>query len=258
MGEIHMPLQLVVDSLDSVPEALRDQYVEANGKFRLNVDGYEDPSGLKSALQKERDAAKALEKQVKAWSALGKSPEDIQELLKAQEDREDKELVDRKEFDKLFEKRIERLKSDYEKRLADAVAAAEAAQQRAQSFQGRVLDESIRAAAAKAGIHPHAIDDALLRARAIFTLGDDGNAVQLGEDGRPVLGKDGKSPFTPLEWLEGMREKAPHWYPASASGGGAGESGHRAGAMSPKSLTEAKTPEERRAVLKARFEAAGV
>ena len=255
MGGTIMPLQLVVDSLDSVPEALRDQYVEANGKFRLNVDGYEDPAGLKSALQKEREAAKAFEKQVKSWAALGKSPEEIQELLAKQQELEDKELVDKKEFDKLFEKRIERLKSDYDKKLADATAAAEQAEKRAQAFQGRVLDDSIRAAAAKAGIHQHAIDDALLRARSIFALGEDGQAVQLGEDGRPVLGKDGKSPFTPLEWLEGMKEKAPHWFPATASGGGAGEGGHRSGAA-PADLSKATTKEERRAVLKARFAAA--
>lgn len=251
-----MPLQLVVDSLEAVPEALRDQYVEANGKFRLNVDGYEDPAGLKSALQKEREAAKTYEKQVKAWAALGKSPEDIQELLRKQQEMEEKELVDKKEFDKLFEKRMERLKSDYEKKLADVAAAAEASDRRAQSFQGRVLDDSIRAAAAKAGLHQHAIDDALLRARSIFTLGEDGHAVQMGEDGRPVLGKDGKSPFTPLEWLDGMKEKAPHWFPATASGGGAGDGGHRVGGVSAGSdLSQAKTREERRAILAARFAA---
>lgn len=249
-----MPLQLVVDSLESVPEALREQYVEANGKFRLNVEGYEDPAGLKSALQKEREAAKTYEKQVKAWAALGKSPEDIQELLRKQQELEDKELIDSKQFEQLFEKRTERLRSEYEKKINDATSAAEQAAQRAKAYEARVLDDAIRAAAAKAGIHQHAIDDALYRARSMFALDDNGQAVQLGEDGRPVLGKDGKSPFTPLEWLEGMKEKAPHWFPATASGSGAGNGGG-GGKNMPANLTDAKTKEERTAILAKRLKA---
>jgi len=40
-----------------------------------------------------------------------------------------------------------------------------------------------------------------------------------------VLGKDGKTPFSPAEWIESMTEIAPHWFPASSSGGGASGSG---------------------------------
>ena len=72
-----MPLQLIVDTLDAVPENLRSLYSESDGKFRLAVDGLEDTAGLKSALQKEREAARAAEKQSKAWMALGKTPEEI-------------------------------------------------------------------------------------------------------------------------------------------------------------------------------------
>ena len=78
------------------------------------------------------------------------------------------------------------------------------------------------AAATKAGIHQHAIDDALLRARSMFRLNDDGQAVQFDQDGNVVIGKDGKTPFTPNEWLDGMKETAPHWFPAGNSGGGVG------------------------------------
>jgi hypothetical protein len=34
-----MPLALIVDSLDSVPEALRGEYAAKDGKFMLSVDG---------------------------------------------------------------------------------------------------------------------------------------------------------------------------------------------------------------------------
>ena len=93
----------------------------------------------------------------------------------------------------------------------------------------KALDSEITKAATKAGLHAVAIDDALLYARSIFSLDDQGNAVQLGEDSKPVLGKDGKTPFTPLEWLEAMRETKPHWFPATATGGGARPNGGTGG-----------------------------
>ena len=87
------------------------------------------------------------------------------------------------------------------------------------------ITREFTAAAAKAGIHAFAVEDALLRARSLFTLDDKGEAIQVGPDGAPVLGKDGKTAFTPAEWLEAMKETAPHWFPAPGSGGGANGSG---------------------------------
>lgn len=80
-----MPLDMIVDSLDSIPEALKTEYTAKDGKFHLNVNGLEDNSGLKSALQKERDRAAKAEKSAKEWAGLGKTPTEIGELLTAQE-----------------------------------------------------------------------------------------------------------------------------------------------------------------------------
>ena len=96
-----MPLQLTVDTLDAVPENLRSLYSEADGKFRLAVDGLEDTAGLKSALQKEREAARTAEKQSKAWMALGKTPEEIAALIDAQRKAEEDRALKGGEFDKL-------------------------------------------------------------------------------------------------------------------------------------------------------------
>jgi hypothetical protein len=95
------------------------------------------------------------------------------------------------------------------------------AEGRGQKFADRVLENHIRAAASKAGVHQHAIDDALARSRSIFRLNDEGDAVQVDAEGNVVVGKDGKTPFQPGEWLEGMKEQAPHWFPAQNAGGGA-------------------------------------
>ena len=133
-----MPLPFAVDSIDTVPEAQRSLYKESNGKFVLDVDGYEDPAGLKSALQKEREAAKTAAKQVQAWSALGKSPEEIQALVEAHAQAEAEKLGKSGEWDKLKQQmadqhkaelskkdeRIGTLTKSLERRLIDADATA--------------------------------------------------------------------------------------------------------------------------------------
>jgi hypothetical protein len=88
-----MALEAVVDSLESVSEALRGEYVEKEGKFYLNLnngDALPFVAGLKSAVASERGTRAALEKKIKGWESIGKSPEEISELVsKATKDAEE-------------------------------------------------------------------------------------------------------------------------------------------------------------------------
>lgn len=97
-----MPLSLIVDSLETVAEALRTQYKPTeDGKFRLDLDGYEDPIGLKSALDKERKAAKDATRHAGQWASLGKTPDEIQALIEAQRKSEEDKAVKGGEWEKL-------------------------------------------------------------------------------------------------------------------------------------------------------------
>lgn len=121
-----MPLPFTVDAIDTIPEAQRSLYKETNGKFVLDVDGYEDPANLKSALQKERDAAKNATKQAQAWAAIGKTPEEIQQLLEAQAQAERDKLTKGGEWDKLREQMATQHKTELSKK-DEAIQAREAA-----------------------------------------------------------------------------------------------------------------------------------
>lgn len=60
-----MALPAHVDTLDDLPEAIREHYTEIEaGGFRLDTDGAEDVSGLKSALEKERDRRRSLKSEL--------------------------------------------------------------------------------------------------------------------------------------------------------------------------------------------------
>lgn len=216
-------LQTQLDSLDDLDESLHGLYIEKDGKFVLDAD-IPDVGGLKSALDKERKAAREAEAKRKEIEARfnGIDPDEYAELLAAKEEAEQAKAKANGDVDKIAEQKAQKAIDAANKKLAEAIEAAESERKRAQAFQGRVLDDAIRAAASKAGLHTHAIDDALFRGRTMFTLDGDGNAIQLDSDGEPVIGKDGKTPYSPAEWLDDMREKAPHWFPANASGSGSG------------------------------------
>lgn len=223
-------LPLVADKIDDIPEPQRTLYVEKEGKFHLDVEGGEDTAGLKSALQKERDAAKESKRILTELQTRfsGIDPDKVKAMMKRLESDGEAALIAEGKIDEVINKRSEKLKEELEKQVKQAAIETAAANKRADKFSQRVLDNHIRMAATKAGLHQHAIEDALFRARSMFSLNEEGDAVQVAADGTTVFGKDGKTPFSPAEWLEGMKETAPHWFPAGSSGGGA-NGGNRGG-----------------------------
>lgn len=232
-------LSMTVDDIETVPEGNRPLYVERDGKFHLDVSGLEDTTGLKSALEKERIAAREARQARQALETRfsGIDPDQVRTLLAKIENDDEGKLIAAGKIEEVVAKRNEKFRLEMEKKLAQALEQVSAADAKTAKFSQSVLDNHIRAATSKAGLHPHAIDDALLRARSMFVLDENGVAIQLDQTGNPVLGKDGKTPFSPLEWLEGMKESAPHWFPAGSSGGGAG--GGSTGAGSVKKMTRA-------------------
>ena len=244
----------------ALPESQRGWYVPDGTSFKLDLEKVEveDTAGLKTALEKERNTNKqskvlrdqALADALKPYEGI--DPVRTKALLSKFDNEEEAALIAAGKVDEVIAKRMAKRDAELQKQVDAAKQQAETATGVAKKFQTRVLDNHIRAAAAKAGLHPVAVDDALLRARALFTLNDDGDAVQLGADGMPVLGKDGKSPFNPVEWLESMKESAPHWFPAGSSGGGAGGSGGSGagGKTITRAAFEAMSPGQRAATVK--------
>ena len=56
-----MSLKLVIDKLDDVPEPVRGEYIEKDGKFQLNVDDLPDIAKMNKAIEAERKARAALD-----------------------------------------------------------------------------------------------------------------------------------------------------------------------------------------------------
>lgn len=200
-----MPLALTVESLDGVPEALRGEYTERDGKFHLAVEGLEDTSGLKSALDKERKDRRELEKKVKRWEALGKSDEEIAEMLSSHEEAERKKA----EQDGDHAKILKQHQDKWTKEKGDLEAELNAARA---SERSAIIGSSIMTSLTKAGATEEGVDllPDRLASRIKFETVDGCRVIKImqadGETPMAGSGKDGQATFDDL-----VKEAAGKW-----------------------------------------------
>jgi hypothetical protein len=218
-----MALKAVVDKLEDVPEGAREHYKKGDdGKFRLDGEGFEfteNVQGLKSALEKERAAVKDLKAKDERFKDIDpdKAREALEELQKIQ----DKKLIDAGKIDDLLNERTTRMKDDFEKQIGDLRNENGTLKS---SLNKVLIDDRLRAAAGKANVRTTAVDDVLLRGRAVFRLNE--NGVVTAYDGDKVIyGKDAATPISIEDWLGELSWKAPHLFEASAGGGASSGSG---------------------------------
>jgi len=218
-----MPVEITVDSIDSVDESIRGAYVEVDGKFSLDPDKYADikTQGTVQGLKKKNSELIGNEKKLKdkykryeRFDAL--ADEDLDEIEQWRENKDKQPPADqgkgKEELNTLHEKALKREKDS---RAADNAAhEAEKAElkKKLRSFE---LTTPIRDAALKAGVLAEDMEVVLLDTASFFDL---------NEDGKPVVLQDGEPTEITLEkfFTTLYREKRPKFYAASgASGSGA-------------------------------------
>jgi hypothetical protein len=194
-------------------------YVEKDGKFILDVDGgFEDVSGLKSALKSERDAATELNRKLALYKDV--DPVKYADLLKKKE--EGLPELER------YENAIKKQKKEIDDLKADHNVEKQGLEGKLQKFH---LDKEARSAALAAGVIPEDIDDVLVLSKGNRALDDKGNIVVLDDDGDPT------SKSLKEFYEKDFKERKPKYYPGLPGGGGAtggkGKSGADLSKMSP-------------------------
>lgn len=217
-----MSLPFIVDSLDQIKEEHRALYVEENGKFRLDLEGYEDPKGLKSALQSERDAAKTAQRELQRLQKQfeGFDPETVKKVFAQLDQDEEAKLIAEGKVNEVIQKRTEKMREEHARLLNAETTRANNAEAYANKFKQSVVQGQIVQAAVELEALPEATGDIAFLAQSKFTLDEDGKAVAVDENGDVIIGKDGKTPLSPKEWVESLREQKPYYWP-KASGTGA-------------------------------------
>lgn len=115
-----MALKALLESLDGLSEEVKKQYKQTDGgKFVLDVEGIgglelADTSGLRSSLEKERDAHRKFEKEAKELKSKfdGLNPDEAREALKKVEEFSNIDPSDE------AAKKVEELKSKIEKEFS--------------------------------------------------------------------------------------------------------------------------------------------
>lgn len=180
-----LKLKLTADEHKSLDEGIKGLYEEKDGAFVLGVDGIEDTNGLKSALEKERKARSEYEKTVRQYQGLGKSPDEIAELVKAQEESEKNKLEQKGEWEKLKAQLLE----SHKKELA-------ARDEAIQKMKGTLESYLVDAAATEAIAAAKGIPQLLLPhvKSAVKVIEEDGKyqVRVVGPDGSPRMNAKGE------------------------------------------------------------------
>lgn len=216
-----MALAAVVDSLDTVPEPLRKEYVPRDGKFVLDLTGapvgfvsVNDHAAIKNqvaefrnnniALTQERDALLPLKEQFKdldpvaARAAIAK----VKELG-------DKGIKGGEDLKALIEAAITPLTTE----ISTLKAAGETERKRADDavFKSSISDIFV----GKAGGEPSALDFIVGRARDVFTMQ---NGVMKAAPNKFSVDKPGE-PLTVDEWITQQTKETPFAFKPSAGSG---------------------------------------
>lgn len=158
----------------------------------------------------------------------GIDPDAVRNILSKFASDEEAGLIAKGDIDTVLNKRTERMQADFNKKLEKEQAERNRFIEANKKLSARALSEAILKAASKAGALPEAMEDIVLRARGTWAVNEDGEVVAMNGQ-EVVLGKDGKTPLTPAEWAESLRETAPHLWPkaqgSNAPGSGAGAKG---------------------------------
>lgn len=229
------------EELEQIDEKYRDLYVDnGNGMFILDVESIDDMpqiGGLKSALQKERDANKKLKRDLQETIDKYKDidPEKARTAQKKLQELEDRQLLDAGKVDEVVAKRTERMQKNHQEQIQEfqkQISERDGELTRARSRLANLQVESaittvLTSKAGKdLGVIPQAIPDIVRRALDVYRLEDKtGQIVPYRLDGSIMYGKDPAKPMPIDEWLSGLKPDCPHYFAPSGGAGGGNDSG---------------------------------
>lgn len=224
-----MGLKTFLENIEDAPEALRDHYTQADGGYVLNVDNADyrqklgEFRGNNINLMKERDD---LSKKLESFKGI--DPEKYRKLQEEHEKLAEKGLLEEGKVDELVEKRVGKMKADYDGKTQQLTASLDEAQKQAQLYKSKLdqlaINDTIAKAVSNVGkLQKGALDDVLSRAHRDWSVNE--NGVPVAMQGETIVyGKDGKLPLTAEEWAQTLMLDAPYLFEGN-SGGGAGGSG---------------------------------
>lgn len=263
---------LTYETLDAVPEGLRENAAEVDGKYSVKVAPAEKVTEFRDrniSLQQQKDTLLGSLSKVSEISGVKLlDPEKEGELPKFDVDGftksfkaltttskrvKDGELIENTSLEEALAERTRGMREENETQIAalknEVNAHKERATQSDSKLRQRILSEQVTRVALNpdSGIRPEAISDVLARASSVFEVKDDESLLPKDPaSGKTMYGANADQPMTLTEWVDTLKKSAPHYFKASV-GGGAGSdtssgrvSPEQIGNMSPEAYRKAR------------------
>ena len=211
-----MALNFELESLDGLPEAHRELYVQRDGKYVLDVEGAESRTRVTEfrdnnvrLLKENEDLRKAAER----FKDI--DLDEYQKLLADRRDSREKDLLKKGDVDQIIAERTEAMAAAHKKALDERdgrIAALEG------SLSQELIHNRLRQGGIAANVRKEALEDLLMYGDRTWKLGSDGRPVAQDANGQPMFNTDGE-PMTIDEWVDARRQDRPHWFEGSSGGG---------------------------------------
>lgn len=247
--------ELLFDSLDAVPEGLREVAVQEGEKVKVNVvpkvrlDEFRE-NNVK--LVKERDDLSSRVGKVKTvlgTEDLDAFAKELGDLRSVASRVKDGQLVENKGLEEALSERTRQMRESYDSEVQKAAKEAAGWRDKFTTTSNKLRQTYIDRALTDVvldetnGLEPKALIDIVARAARVFEVGEDGKLTPKNGDA-VVYGADGVTPMTPKEWVLKLKEEAPYFFKGSNGGGAGGGDQKKVGGYSAAELAK-MTPEMR-------------
>jgi len=208
-------------------ETFNKQIEEVNKSVSSKIE--EAVAGLQSKNTELLSEKKSFQEKLAKFAEIT-DPEKALEALKFINENEDAQLIRDGKVNELIEKKTSQMRIDHEtalKVLQEQLAeTSNMATTYKSQFEKKMIDDSLREFAIKAGVRSEALVDVLSRGGHVFKLANDGTVEARDAKGN-LLKNDEGNVVTPSVWIEGLKTGSPHYWPpstgADARGGGYGD-----------------------------------
>jgi len=202
-------MEIEVTDATTLPEWLQGHVKE--GKLNLGgIPAPEDVTGLKSALQKERENTQAYSKYGKPDEIEAKIADLTEKAKGSGKGAEDAQA------------KLDAMAKDYEGKLTGA-------NERITKMMQRTAQSDLKAELAKAGFIAEAIDDIAATAMGRLQFNDDGTPKVTTIDGKPMIGNGADHGATLADLAKELAEAKPYAVRDQGKGGGGKPAGSQGG-----------------------------
>ena len=226
-----MPVNLTWEKQDAIPEVLKAHAVERDGKWVFDAELPDETNGLKSALQKEREANKKHADALKKLDRFKDVTDDAWTEFEEWKNRDPEGDPGKKPDASALEKAIAKEKARFERDLKAQKEASDEKDKKIATLEGRIRENEIWVPVKDLAVKNKVMGDrmdalvTLLKTQGRFDLDESGKLIFKDKEGYPTTVKPEKA------FEVELKNEFPWAYEASGAGGSGAPNGTKAGGL---------------------------